>query len=1392
MNTPPVSFKNKVYRIFKQSFFIIFAATFLMGGFFVQNAGATVTSLILVAPNGSEQWRGEQPITWDAITDGLGGTVSIHLSTDGGVNYNRLIAGGVDATLESFLWNTTQTSGTLLNDGNTYRVRIQGDSGIDFSGANFTIDNTPPVTSITIPAPTGLDNWYTVVPSITLACVDDLSGCSTTKYRIDGGLWTIYAPFSITDGVHTLEFYSEDSAVNNAGIHNVETVQTQIIKVDTIAPTLVITMSDDALKAGETSLVTFTFSEAVTGFTNADITAIENGTLTPVSSSDGGTTWTATFTPTISIEDPTNIITVDKTGVIDVAGNTGLGTTNSPNYVIDTLRPTLFVGLSDVALKIGDTSVVTFTFSEAPTGFDVFDVTVENGSIGVIGGGPLIYTATLTPNAGVEDGTNIVTVGTSWTDAAGNTPLASAISSNYEVDTIAPIAVITYSDSDVLVKLGDNLTITATFNEPLAGVPVVNIALSGANIVAATAMTFVDSTHYTYMHIVGAGNGPVAIALSIGTDVAGNVVTSAPTSGATFTVDNMPPAVSITSIAGDNYINASEQTTVHVVGTAEVNSEIFVLLSDGFTTVGPVSSIAAGGVFDIVLNVSTFLDGVITPSVFAQDAAGNSGVADPIPTAIKDTVVATVLSITTTDANLDGMVDTATIVFTDEVNDSTIFANIGQFTIGGIVVTTFSTGTTANDNTVVLSHAGVAGTDAKMVIYTLGSATDLAGNLIAGFSQTSTDEAKPVLLSARTIDTTHLTATFSEDLNGTTVNDSGNEFAVNGTTVTDADETAPGIITLTYAPALGTGATPLVTYTQVDSLNDLASVPNTAVTPTTVTATDSVAPVLTVVSIISDNVFDTTLAKAGDVVTLTFTSSEAIATPTVLIASVSTDSVMNTGGNNWIATRLMNSGDAQGLIAISIAFEDTPAVNDGVIVTATTDFSMVFFDSVAPVVNAGTDKEINTTVSQDANVFDPDPSSGGLIYAWTMVSGPGLITFGTPAVEDTTISADTDGTYIIRLTVTDNAGNVSFNEMIFIWDTTAPIMILSIPADQAINVTVPGGTVKVKFDGDIGILNGSKVTLVRDSDNVSYLGTVSVQSGDDNSEILNITYEGLDNSTLYRVNIRPGAVRDTAGNAMMENRIFYFTSAAVPGDITAPEILSHTPNSDTTGVAVTIVPYLNFSEPLKATTVSSNNIKLKKYSDNSTVPAIVSLVEGGTQVNIAPSSLLENNTQYYFAVSNGVQDEVGNSLNPSSVLDESTKDDHTFTTLADNTVLAVTNISALKTFATADGTYENGWAWIFHITVPTNETLFAMKFADWTSVLPNTIPVANNVRYSSAQANNGPFEITAANVYGGELNLTGDLDPGIAGRQIQVKVEAKIPLDSAGGSYSTSYGVFTD
>ena len=83
-------------------------------------------------------------------------------------------------------------------------------------------------------------------------------------------------------------------------------------------PTATIQINDTALKIGDTATVTLTFSEAVTGFTNADLT-VANGSLSAVSTNDN-LTWTATFTPSANVSNTTNLITLDNTGVSDAAG----------------------------------------------------------------------------------------------------------------------------------------------------------------------------------------------------------------------------------------------------------------------------------------------------------------------------------------------------------------------------------------------------------------------------------------------------------------------------------------------------------------------------------------------------------------------------------------------------------------------------------------------------------------------------------------------------------------------------------------------------------------------------------------------------------------------------------------------------------------------------------------------------------------------------------------------------------------------------------------------------------------------------------------------------------------------------------------------------------------
>jgi hypothetical protein len=84
----------------------------------------------------------------------------------------------------------------------------------------------------------------------------------------------------------------------------------------------------------------------------------------------------------------------------------------------------------------------------------------------------------------------------------------------------------------------------------------------------------------------------------------------------------------------------------------------------------------------------------------------------------------------------------------------------------------------------------------------------------------------------------------------------------------------------------------------------------------------------------------------------------------------------------------------------------------------------------SPSANAGADKTITlpaNSVTLSGSGSDPDGSIAS--YAWSKVSG-GAATINSPSAASTTISGLAQGSYIFRLTVTDNAGATAFDDVL--------------------------------------------------------------------------------------------------------------------------------------------------------------------------------------------------------------------------------------------------------------------------------------------------------------------------------------------------------------------------
>ena len=228
---------------------------------------------------------------------------------------------------------------------------------------------------------------------------------------------------------------------------------------DTTPPTATITLSDSTLNAGETAQVTISFNEKVKDFDSTDVT-VQNGTLGTLATTDGGKTWTGTFTPTAGTADASNLMSVANS-YTDVAGNQGASTA-SGNYAIDLKAPTATIALSDNALKAGESATVTITFSEKVKDFSNADITAPNGALSsfTASADGLIWTATFTPAVDTEAAGNTLSLATAYTDEAGNT--GTVANATYAVDTKAPVFTVQLDDASNSAAKTDRLTNDST------------------------------------------------------------------------------------------------------------------------------------------------------------------------------------------------------------------------------------------------------------------------------------------------------------------------------------------------------------------------------------------------------------------------------------------------------------------------------------------------------------------------------------------------------------------------------------------------------------------------------------------------------------------------------------------------------------------------------------------------------------------------------------------------------------------------------------------------------------------------------------------------------------------------------------------------------------------
>jgi Bacterial Ig-like domain len=508
-----------------------------------------------------------------------------------------------------------------------------------------------------------------------------------------------------------------------------------------------------------------------------------------------------------STTEPSGVFTpVASAAVADAAANQ-VSTTPTPTASgsFNLVKPTITsITLKDAAGNNGklDQAVIVFSTS-------ILDASMPDGN-GLLGGGG--HTGTYLNGTGGDT-------------ANDNTRTFNLTADTLAVDT--SISTIKFNSSGFITDLAGNLIATTT---------------PGSIVDGDNTGKLVD------------GAKPIVVSVTVNKTASRNNLTIVYSEPVTLTC----AAGVSTATCGDLAIPGSVETLAgfgtFATGNAAVFSTKNTIAGSGTATIAVTLADVVGGWFYNGSTVSP--SGVFTPVAAAAvtDAASNqvnTSAAAPTTTVTSAWTLTqpTISSVTLSDANFNGSVDTATLVFSAPIRDANV--TDGDALLGGATHTgTFATGT-ANDNTTVFSLTSdnlPANTSASAGPFTYSGnttkITDLFGNMLATATQgtiaatdyTAVDNAPPVIVA-----TTPASGATSVTPAATIIVDFSEGINFAGCTFTPSPDTT-GYGTITTAGNWSVGVSGLAN-SRVTIANSIQQARNTAVTITIAGCTAAVGGV---------------------------------------------------------------------------------------------------------------------------------------------------------------------------------------------------------------------------------------------------------------------------------------------------------------------------------------------------------------------------------------------------------------------------------------------------------------------------------------------------------------------------------------------------------------------
>ncbi len=288
----------------------------------------------------------------------------------------------------------------------------------------------------------------------------------------------------------------------------------------------------------------------------------------------------------------------------------------------------------------------------------------------------------------------------------------------------------------------------------------------------------------------------------------------------------------------------------------------------------------------------------------------------------------------------------------------------------------------------------------------------------------------------------------------------------------------------------------------------------TTVNAGTIEVIDNKPPIASSVTITSNNQNNNSLAKVGDIITLTIETDEGIKTPIVTIAGKTAN--VTGSGRNWTATYTMQSDDVEGIVGFTLDFEDD-AGNTAKQVTSTTDGSHVTFKTPPEVTIEDTvmrDNIVNN--NEKTNVTINGTTEANVRVTVTITDGNNTVTGtatadanGNYSVSELDVSNLAEGDLTITTTATDGAGNTGTATKEIEKDTIAPMVTIEdtvmgdniVNNNEKTNVTINGTTeanvrVTVTITDGNNTVTGTATADANGNYSVSELDVSNLAEGD--------------------------------------------------------------------------------------------------------------------------------------------------------------------------------------------------------------------------------------------------------------------------------------------------------